>query len=71
MLRFHTLRLPKSRKLPVFHKFDAISLAKGMYQGTLGVFLTLKDDGPTWADVLERNEEVRSHPVKWLEHMPR
>jgi hypothetical protein len=70
MLRFHTFRLPRPRKLPVFHKFDAVFLAKGTYQGTRGLFLTLKDDDPTWADVLERNEVVRSHPVEWLEHTP-
>jgi hypothetical protein len=51
----------------VFHKGDEIYLAKGSYQGTLGVFLNLKQD-PKWADILERNSQVRSHPVEWLQH---
>ena len=70
MLRFHAQGSPKSTKLPRFQSGDEVSLAKGTYQGTLGVFLNLKDDDPTWADVLERNEKVRSHPVEWLEHTP-
>jgi hypothetical protein len=70
MLRFHTQGPPNATKLPTFQKGDGVSLARGTYQGTLGVFLNLKDDDPTWADVLERNEEVRSHPVQWLEHTP-
>ena len=63
------LRSPKPTKTLIFQKGDGVSVAKGTYQGTLVVFLNLKDD-PTWADVLERNEKVRSHPVEWLEHTP-
>lgn len=40
-------------------------LAKGSYQGTLGIFLRLKDD-TNWADIRERNGVIRSHPVIWL-----
>jgi len=44
-----------------------VVLANGTYQGTLGVFLRLKEDA-SWADVAERNGAVRSHPVIWLAH---
>ena len=70
MLRFHTLQLTRLPRPPIFHKGDAVSLAKGTYQGTRGVFLRLKIDDLSWADVLERNEAIRSHPVEWLEHTP-
>ena len=62
---------PTLAKPPAFQKGDEVFLAKGPYQGTLGVFLNFKNDDPAWVDVLERNEEVRSHPVEWLEHTPR
>ena len=42
-------------------------LAEGTYQGTLGVFLRLKTD-VNWADITERNGDIRSHPVIWLDH---
>jgi hypothetical protein len=54
------------RNLAAFHKGDEVFLAKGSYQGTLGIFLNLKSDSK-WADILERNSQVRSHPVEWLE----
>jgi hypothetical protein len=69
MLPCHTRSAPRSTTLPTFHNGDEVSLAKGTYQGTLGVFLNLKDDDPTWADILERNSQVRSHPVEWLQHL--
>ncbi len=47
-------------------KGDRVFLAKGSYQGTLGTFLNLRDD-PKWADILEQNSQVRSHPVEWLQ----
>jgi hypothetical protein len=50
-----------------FHKGDEIVLAQGTYPGTLGVFLRLKPD-VNWADIAERNGNVRSHPVIWLAH---
>ena len=37
-----------------FHEGDEVVLAKGSYQGTLGVFLRLKKD-TSWADIRERN----------------
>ena len=49
------------------HKGDKVFLAKGSYQGTVGTFLNLRDD-PKWADILEQNSQVRSHPVEWLQH---
>jgi hypothetical protein len=53
-----------------FKKGDAVFLAKGSHVGTIGTFLNFKDDDPKWADILEQNSEVRSHPVEWLQHSP-
>jgi hypothetical protein len=50
---------------PVFSEGDEVVLAEGTYQGTPGVFLRLKKD-INWADVMERNGSIRSHPVAWL-----
>jgi hypothetical protein len=50
-----------------FHEGDEVVLAEGTYQGTLGVFLRLRED-VSWADITERNGDVRSHPVAWLAH---
>jgi len=50
-----------------FREGDEVVLAKGSYQGTLGVFLHLKED-TNWADIRERNRDIRSHPVIWLAH---
>jgi hypothetical protein len=50
-----------------FHKGDKVFLARGSYQGTVGTFLNFRPD-PKWADILEENSQVRSHPVEWLEH---
>ena len=61
----------KSTKLPTFQKGDEVSLAKGPYQGTVGTFLNFKSDDPNWADILEQKSQVRSHPVEWLQHLPR
>lgn len=52
---------------PAFREGDEVVLAGGTYQGTPGVFLRLRDD-VTWADITERNGDVRSHPVIWLAH---
>lgn len=52
---------------PVFHQGDKVMLAEGPYQGTPGVFLQLKED-VNWADITERNGNIRSHPVAWLAH---
>jgi hypothetical protein len=70
MLRFHTHSSPKATPLQTFHWGDEVSLATGTYQGTVGVFQNLKASDLTWADILERNGKVRSHPVEWLEHTP-
>ena len=51
----------------VFREGDEVVLAEGTYQGTLGVFLRLRKD-VNWADIAERNGNVRSHPVAWLDH---
>ena len=51
----------------VFREGDKVVLAQGSYQGTVGVFLRLKED-TNWADITEPNGEVRSHPVVWLAH---
>ena len=53
--------------LPVFHEGDEVVLVAGTYQGTLGVFVRLRDD-VGWADITERNGEVRPHPLAWLGH---
>jgi len=52
---------------PTFREGDEVVLATGTYQGTLGVFLRLRED-VNWADIMERNGAVRSHPVIWLAH---
>ena len=49
----------------VFREGDEVLLAEGTYQGTHGVFLRLKTDA-NWAEIMERNGGVRSHPVEWL-----
>ena len=50
-----------------FHECDEIVLAEGTYQGTVGVFLRLRQD-IKWEDITERNGTVRRHPVAWLAH---
>ena len=50
---------------PGFREGDAVVLAEGTYQGTLGLFLRLKDDS-NWADIVESSGRTRSHPVAWL-----
>jgi hypothetical protein len=52
---------------PRFREGDEVVLAKGSYQGTLGIFLHLKED-TNWAEIRERNGAIRSHPVIWLGH---
>jgi len=52
---------------PTFREGDEVVLALGSNQGTPGIFLRLTDD-INWADITERNGDVRSHPVKWLAH---
>lgn len=50
---------------PGFREGEEVVLALGSHQGTLGVFLGLRED-PNWADIRERNGDIRSHPVMWL-----
>jgi hypothetical protein len=52
---------------PTFREGDEVVLAQGTYPGVRGVFLRLKEDAK-WADITERDGEVRSHPVEWLAH---
>ena len=53
--------------LSKFREGDQVVLARGSYQGSLGVFLRLREDA-RWADITERNGNIRSHPVEWLAH---
>jgi hypothetical protein len=48
-----------------FLKGDEVYLAKGSYQGTVGIFLNLRND-PKWADIREPGDSIRTHPVEWL-----
>ena len=50
-----------------FIEGDEVVLARGSYQGTLGVFVKFREDAH-WADVMERSGQMRSHPVEWLAH---
>jgi hypothetical protein len=59
--------LPRPDANHTFREGDEVELATGTYQGTLGVFLGLRED-VKWADITERNGFVRSHPVAWLAH---
>lgn len=52
---------------PSFREGDEVVLAEGSHQGTLGVFIRLRED-TNWADITERNGNVRSHPTVWLAH---
>jgi hypothetical protein len=66
MLRYHTEGPVEPTPVPTFHAGDDVLLAEGTYQGTTGVFLTLRAD-PKWADIREGNSQIRSHPVEWLQ----
>lgn len=50
-----------------FLEGDEVVLARGSYQGTLGIFVRFRKDAH-WADIKERNGRMRSHPVEWLAH---
>jgi hypothetical protein len=52
---------------PIFREGDEVVLAEGSYQGTPGVFLRLREDA-NWADITERDGNIRSHPLAWLAH---
>jgi len=70
MLRFHALQSPHLFRVLTFRRGDSVFLDKGCCQGTVGTFLNFRDDDPKWADILERNSQVRSHPIEWLQHLP-
>jgi hypothetical protein len=55
---------------PEFRQGDEVVLAEGTYQGTVGVFLHLREDA-NWADITESNGSFRSHPAAWLALGPR
>ena len=50
-----------------FQEGDEVVLDRGTYQGTLGVFVRLRKDA-NWAEILERDGSLWSHPVAWLGH---
>jgi hypothetical protein len=50
-----------------FKEGDSVVLAEGAYQGTPGVFVRLRQD-VNWAEIKERNGNMRCHPVVWLKH---
>jgi len=52
---------------PAFREGDEVILGRGTYEGTSGVFLRLRPD-VHWADILEADGHIRSHPVAWLDH---
>jgi hypothetical protein len=70
VLRFHTLQSFEPVANQIFHQGDGVFLAKGSHQGTIGIFLGLTND-PKWADILEQDSQVRSHPIEWLQHASR
>ena len=49
---------------------DQVVLVEGLHPGTPGVFLHFQPDR-SWAEIRERNGEVRAHPVVWLRHARR
>ena len=49
-----------------FRSGDRIVLAEGPYQGTPGVFVAFRDD-VNWAEIRERHDVIRCHPVIWLQ----
>ena len=70
MRRFHTLQSPDSFRVLTFRRGDTVFFAEGYCRGIVGTFLNFRDDDPKWADVFQRNSEVCSHPVEWLQDMP-
>ena len=51
-----------------FKAGDNVILTGGPYQGTPGVFLNLMPVDAHWAEIKERNDVVRQHPLVWLRH---
>ena len=50
-----------------FRRGDSVVLARGPNWGTQGTFVALRND-PKWADLTEKNNVTRAHPVEWLQH---
>jgi hypothetical protein len=67
MLRYNTLQQPEFVPAVAFRKGDAVFLARGTYQGTIGTYLNTREDDPRWADITEQDSQIRSHPIEWLE----
>ena len=53
---------------PEFKAGDDVILAGGPYQGTPGVFVSLMPTDAHWAEIKERNDVIRQHPLVWLRH---
>jgi len=51
-----------------FKAGDNVILTGGPYQGTAGVFLSRMPVDVNWAEIKERNNVVRQHPMVWLRH---
>lgn len=51
-----------------FRAGDAVVLANGPYEGTTGVFVTLLSNDDAWAEITERGDLARRHPVIWMRH---
>jgi hypothetical protein len=69
MHRFPPIQSPDIFRLLTFRRGDTVFLAEGWCQGTVGTFLNFRHGDRKWADILERNSQIRSHPVEWLEYM--
>jgi hypothetical protein len=51
-----------------FKAGDNVILTGGPYQGTPGVFVSLMPVDAHWAEIKERNDVIRQHPLIWLRH---
>ena len=71
VFRFQTLQSPDLFRVLTFRKGDSGFPAKGPCEGTIGTFVNFRDDDPKWADILEQNSQVRSHPLEWFQHSSR
>jgi hypothetical protein len=56
---------PVTSDNPEFREGDEVVLTAGTYQGTRGVFMHLQED-VKWAEIVELNGNIRSHPVAWI-----
>jgi hypothetical protein len=51
----------------VFQPGDPVVLSYGSHIGVTGTFVRLKDD-VSWAEIMEENGVLRTHPLIWLSH---